>query len=218
MKATIFGEGINDSGYVTQKSEYISRGDGTYYKKLLWFCPYYSSWRGMITRCYSKAFQKKYPAYIGCTVSEEWKTFSNFKSWMEEQDWEGKHLDKDLLIDGNKVYSRETCLFIPNMINNFIVDNKASRGEFPVGVMWDNNWGKFRASVRNYSTKKQEHLGSFICPNEAHKAWGKRKYELAVQLAAEQTDERVSKALVSRYEMFSDILPNQSDPRGDETQ
>ena len=37
------------------------------------------------------------------------------------------------------------------------------------------------------------------CPNEAHKAWLKRKQELAILLAAEQTDDRVAKAIIDRY-------------------
>ena len=58
---------------------------------------------------------------------------------------------------------------------------------------------KFSATIGNPFTKKQEHLGYFTCPNEAHQAWKKRKHELACQLADIQTDQRVAEALRIRY-------------------
>lgn len=110
MKATVCGVGINDSDYVVQKKETIKGIDGKRKQRLVWICPYYRAWQSMLVRAYSKSYHKRRPTYIGCSVSEEWKTFSNFKSWMEGQVWEGKQLDKDLLVEGNKVYSEETCV------------------------------------------------------------------------------------------------------------
>ncbi len=198
-KRLVCGVGTNDADYVTQKNETIGYVDGKLKLKQVWVCPYYRAWRNMLERCYSAKMQNRYPTYIGCTVSGEWHTFSNFKAWMEKQDFEGKHLDKDLLFEGNKVYSAETCVFVTGSVNNFTIDSGAARGEWQTGVDWYKPSEKFRARCCNPFTKKKDHLGYFTCEQEAHEAWLKRKLELAHELAAIQTDPRVAKALIDRY-------------------
>lgn len=153
----------------------------------------------MLERCYSARYQKKHPTYSGCTVSKEWLTFSNFKAWMEKQDWEGLQLDKDLLTEGNKVYSADSCVFVTGIVNNFTIDRGAGRGKWLIGVCWHKGTNKFESNCRNPFTKKLEHLGLFTCEQQAHEAWLKRKLELAHLLAAEQTDPRVATALLERY-------------------
>ena len=198
----VYGVGINDAGYVVHKSETIGYIDGKQKQKTVWVCPYYQTWKKMLERCYSDKCQERKPTYKGCSVSNEWLTFSNFKAWMEKQDWEGRQLDKDILIKGNKLYSAENCVFVTKMANMFTTDSGASRGEWLIGVCWHKNAGKFRALCRNPFTKKKECLGYFIAEMEAHEAWLKRKLELARLLAAEQTDPRVAKALIDRYSQY----------------
>lgn len=198
-KKLVYGVGTNDADYATQKFETISYADGKQKQKLVWRCPCYVVWTRMLQRCYDAKCQERNPTYKGCTVSEEWLTFSNFKNWMMEQDFEGKHLDKDLLFEGNKVYSAETCVFVTPMVNTFTVDCGAARGEWLVGVHWSKAAGKFQSSCSNPFTKKQEYLGLFTTEQQAHNAWAKRKLELAHELAAIQTDPRVAKALIDRY-------------------
>ena len=201
-KKLVFGVGINDAGYAVRKSETIGYVDGKRKEKQVWVCPYYQTWKSMLMRCYSAKYQERYPTYKGCAVSEEWLTFSAFKIWMEKQDFESKHLDKDLLLEGNKAYSAETCVFVSPMVNAFTNDHGAKRGEWVIGASWHKPLEKFRANCKNPFTKKEEHLGYFTCEQEAHKAWLKRKLELARLLAAEQTDPRVAKALVDRYSQY----------------
>lgn len=201
LKATVCGVGINDADYEVHKWEYVIV-DGKKKQKIVWVCPYYRAWKGMLVRCYSTKYQERFPTYIGCSVSEEWLRFSNFKRWMEEQDWEGLQLDKDLLFAGNKVYSAETCVFVTRVVNNFTIDCRASRGEWLIGVIWHKRDNKFQAQVQNPFTKRLEYLGLFSCELEAHQTWLKRKLELAHELAAEQTDDRVAKALVGRYTRY----------------
>ena len=153
----------------------------------------------MLERCYSKKYQEGKPTYKGCTVSKEWHTFSNFKSWMEKQDWEGKQLDKDILIKGNKVYSSDTCVFVTEMVNTFTLDSKSARGEWLIGVHWHKATKKYQTNCSNPFTKKKEHLGLFTCEQQAHQAWLNRKNELAHELASIQTDPRVAEALRKRY-------------------
>ena len=198
-KKLVHGVGVNDADYVVVKWEEIGRIDGKRKKKLVWVCPYYRTWTHMLQRCYSAKYQEKKPTYKGCSVSKEWHTFSVFKSWMETQEWEGLQLDKDILFEGNKIYSSKTCVFVTRMVNMFTIDSGAARGDWLIGTYWNKAVGKFRAQCKNPFIKKNEYLGSFTCEVEAHKAWAKRKLELAKELAAIQTDERVAKALINRY-------------------
>jgi len=200
-KKLVYGVGINDADYVTQKWERVEV-NGVRKRRLVWYCPYYRTWMDMLRRCYSTKLQEKHTTYLGCSVSEEWLTFSNFKSWMEEQDFEGMQLDKDILFGGNKIYSAETCVFVSGMVNKFTTDSGASRGEWLIGVTWRKDKGKFQSRCCNPFTKKREHLGLFTSELEAHQAWLNRKLELAYLLAAEQTDERVAKALIARYTVY----------------
>lgn len=198
-KRLVFEVGVNDADYVTQKMETISYVNGKQKQTKVWVCPYYQAWASMLKRCYSHKYQETRPTYKGCSVSEDWLTFSNFKSWMEKQDWEGKHLDKDLLFEGNKIYSAETCVFVTPLVNTFTNDCGSSRGDCLVGVCWNKEKGKFQSQCSNPFAKKREVIGRYTCELEAHKAWRKRKLELAHELAAIQTDERVARALIERY-------------------
>ena len=200
----VYGVGINDADYVVQKFETIEV-NGVRKQKRVWVCPYYQAWTHMLERCYSDKYQERFPTYKGCSVSDEWLTFSNFRRWMESQDWEYKQLDKDLLFEGNKVYSKETCVFVTKAVNMFTTDRGASRGEWLIGVYWNKRAGKFRVSCRNPFTKKQEHLGYFTSEIEAHQAWLERKLEIAHLIAAEQTDDRVAKALNERYTNYTNL-------------
>ena len=126
-KKLVYGVGINDADYATQIKKTIGYENGKQKQKLIWSCHFYEKWKSMLERCYSERFKIKFPTYKDCTVCEEWLTFSNFKSWMEEQDWQGKELDKDLLVVGNKIYSPQTCCFLTKMINTFIMDRENSK-------------------------------------------------------------------------------------------
>ena len=198
-KKLVYGVGINDAGYVVEKRETIGYVDGKQNQKTVWVCPYYQVWVNMLRRCCYAKFQERNPTYKGCSVAEEWLTFSAFKQWMEKQDWEELQLDKDLLFEGNKVYSASTCVFVTPAVNLFTNDCRASRGEWLIGVDWHKASQKFRANCHNPFTKKLEYLGLFTSEMEAHRAWKKRKLELARELAAIQTDQRVAKALIDRY-------------------
>lgn len=187
-KRLLCGVGINDSDYAIAKTV-----DGK--RKL---CPIYQVWASMIKRCHCEIFHKENPSYTECSVCDEWLIFSNFKKWMDNQDWRGKELDKDLIIKGNKVYSPETCAFVDCVVNNFIRDGKSGRG-LPPGVSMHKKIGKFQARACNPINKNQEHIGYFLSEHEAHEAWRRKKHQHACMLADLQTDKRVADALRARY-------------------
>jgi len=72
----------------------------------------YITWANMIKRCYSKEQQIKQPSYVGCTVCDEWHNYQNFARWFSENKKPNTVLDKDIILDGNKVYSPEFCSFV----------------------------------------------------------------------------------------------------------
>lgn len=194
----VHGWGINDADYNVNRCEYI---DGK--RKIVWQCPFYVRWYNMVKRCYSEVFLRRWPNYEGCSICEDWRYFSNFKAWMETQDWEGNELDKDLLFYGNKIYSPETCVFVSSQVNTFCLDRAGGRGIYPIGV--DFNKGKFRSRVKVVGNKESIILGYYDTPQEAHKMWLAEKLKQAYILASLQEDPRVAKALVDRYENYEII-------------
>lgn len=201
VRKLVQGVGINDADYTVSIREIVVGADGKRKQRLVWRCPFYRTWDHMLERCYSKAYHQRKPTYTDCIVCEEWLIFSNFKSWMQAQDWEGNQLDKDLLLPGNKVYSPESCIFVSRRVNLFMIECNAKRGEWPIGVHWNKLSQKYIARIGDGNGSVQ-HIGSFTTPEAAHAAWLSAKLELAYELAAEQTDERVAKALIARYETY----------------
>jgi len=183
-RRSIYGVGINDADYMTGiHSDHPENKTG---KEL--FCPFYNTWRGMLRRCYSEKEHKRSPSYKQCSVAPEWHLFSNFKSWMEKQDWNGKHLDKDLIVPGNKVYGPEFCIFVHQNINALICDSAASRGNLPLGVRL--NGGSFTAQVGD-GLGGQIHIGSFKKLNDACYAYLAAKAEIVMNLAQTYKDDSV---------------------------
>lgn len=128
----------------------------------------YIRWRGMLERCYCETYHKNKPSYKECSIVEEWYNFQNFAQWFNENYIEGFELDKDILVKGNKIYSPETCCFVPQEINVIFTSNDKKRGGYPVGVSLHRE-GKFQASVS--INNKQKYLGLFNTPEEAFQAY-----------------------------------------------
>lgn len=139
----------------------------------------YETWCNMIKRCYSENYQEKRPTYENCTVCDEWHNFQNFAKWYEENyyevDGEQMHLDKDILIKGNKVYSPETCVFVPKLINSLFTKRQSDRGELPIGVVLEKNKSRYLALCNNCILKKQIKLGRFSQVEDAFLKYKKYK-------------------------------------------
>jgi hypothetical protein len=183
MNKLVYGVGINDADYVTQPTINGKRQ----------YCLFYKTWKSMLTRCYSSKYQARRPTYIGCTVCEDWHSFMAFRAWMGEQDWQGKQLDKDILVAENKVYSPEFCVFVSAKINSLLLDRGAARGKWPLGVSWHIRDQKFIAQCK--VNGKDKYLGLFDCHHTAHRAWQTFKIKVIQQSAAGQTDDQLIAAL-----------------------
>lgn len=194
----IYGWGINDVPYHVNVVQYV-KGE----RKILWTCPYYMDWKSMIQRCHSEKYQQNKPTYIGCTICEEWKHLSNFIKWVDSQpnrNWQNCSLDKDFLVEGNKHYSPETCVYIPRTLNSFTVRSEKFKGDYMLGVsISDSIKSPYQVKCSNPFSNKNQYLGIFETELEAHKAWQVKKHEHALRLADEQSDPRVAKVLRERY-------------------
>ena len=166
----------------------------------------YKLWNNMLSRCYSDTSKKRNPTYIGCEVSDNFKSYEYFYEWCHSQIGFGVEgngnpfqLDKDLLIKGNKVYSEYSCVFIPNEVNKILTKSTASRGEYLIGVCWDKTNKAFRAMVRK-NKGKRENLGCFNTELEAFNAYKKSKESFVKEQANKfksQIDIRAYNALMN---------------------
>lgn len=210
-KKLVFGMGINDSAYVTQYTHYLEG------RKVYWICPFYSRWKSMLERVFSKIDLERNPTNIGNSISEEWLKFSNFRAWMEKQPWDqGKlELDKDILVLGNKTYSKDTCAFVPHYLNSLFLRKQRFRGDYPLGVNKRSgkaNYSKpLTASISSTSKqgkRKRIHLGYFSDTRLAHKAWQIAKMkEICIVLNKYKQDpsyqENVYRAIESRISLLN---------------
>ncbi len=146
----------------------------------------------MLSRCYNDAYKKHRPTYEGCEVSENFKSYEYFYEWCHKQVGfgnQGWHLDKDLLVKGNKVYSEDSCVFIPQEVNSLLIKHEASRGEHLIGVCWCKRDKAFVAQI-NKNKGKHERLGSFKTEIEAFNAYKIAK-EAFVKEQAEKWKDKI---------------------------
>ena len=146
----------------------------------------YKTWRGMLTRCYDNNYHNKKPTYIDCEVCEDWLNYQNFAKWYYDNyyeiDGEQMNLDKDILCKGNKIYSPETCVFVPQRINDMFCSSKACRGELPIGVH-KHKCGKYAALC--HIDHKQNYLGLFNTAEEAFLVYKQYKENVIKEVANE---------------------------------
>ena len=149
----------------------------------------YIKWHDMINRCYNVKFHKRQPQYKGCTVCEEWLNYCNFKVWYDQHKIPGMSLDldKDILFKGNKVYSPETCCFVPHAINTLFLSRKEARGEYPIGVSYEKEKKKFRACMAFMG--EQIKLGTFDTAEDAFARYKEYKEDFIQDMAEQYKDE-----------------------------
>lgn len=196
------GVGINDADYRLNIWEHLGRENGKQKQKLIWRCPFYSVWMSMLDRCYSEKSLQKFPSYEDVYVCEDWLRFSNFKAWMEVQDWKDKQLDKDILFPRNKVYSPKTCVFVSELTNKFVEEGRPNGNGLPMGVSVVKKKTKtiFHSYCQQLGEDKRKHLGHYATVEQAHLAWLKEKRRLSKIVAEMQEDNRVAQAIIDRYE------------------
>lgn len=143
----------------------------------------YNTWCNMLKRCYDTK-NICYSCYggDGVYVSDEWHNFQNFANWYDSQDKDdGWQIDKDLLVSGNKVYSKECCLLIPKDLNVLIQKRKVGICQL-TGVT--KHGDRYRSQISSEKWEKgSEYLGIFATPESAHKAYIDKKKEIVLEKA-----------------------------------
>lgn len=192
----------NNSNYVNSMckkvKKYPTKSKGKHLKE-------YSTWKNMLRRC-SHKWLLEHPTYFGTSCSDNFKDYSFFYEWCNSQtgfskiDENGKvwQIDKDILIKGNKLYSEDTCVFVPSNINSLFTKRNSLRGRFPIGVHFDTRDNVFKAQCCDGKSNRI-HLGSFSNPTDAFQAYKTFKEALIKEVAydyKELLDVRVYEALM----------------------
>lgn len=160
---------------------------------------YSKVWHSMLQRCYDNKFHNRYPTYKDCTVCEEWLLLSNFKRWFDENYIDGYVLDKDILFKGNKVYSPNTCCFVPHEVNEMI--HSIKKRELPIGVHFHKN--RYCACLNTKS--KRIYLGRYKNKKEASEIYWAYKKEYMLEVISnlyneKKISEKIYNAIIKRIE------------------
>ena len=166
--------------------------------------PEYELWRGVLKRVYCCKTHSKSPSYKGTTIETSWhsmttfiknvSTLKGYENALKEK-WQ---LDKDILSNGGKHYSINTCCFIPQEINKLMLDSKVRRGSHPIGVSYRESNKKFMARLGTHD-KGRHSLGYYNTPEEAFSAYKNAKEAYVKEVAnkwKDQIDVRVYEALM----------------------
>jgi len=193
---------------------YIGQGD---YKALDEFgnSKRYDTWKSMIYRCYNKNRQKDCPTYKGCSVCEEWHNFQNFAKWYNDNYYkvedEKMELDKDILIKGNKIYSPDTCIYVPSYINQIFKgfennnNNKVSTG-ISKTIRKNKNCVTIRYLVYIWKYGKSIYFGSYENLSEAKDIYIKEKTKHILEIANKYKD-KIPIKLYSSMCSYMDYTP-----------
>lgn len=182
-KSIVYGVGVDDTDYPKERRVY----QGTK-SRVIWICAAYSHWKNMLKRVY----HDNIPAYKGVEVSKEWHMFSNFKAWFDENYIEGYVLDKDLY--GGKLYSADTCVFIPERLNLLIMGVHKETS----GTWYDKTRGNYQAYVT--ANGKRSCLGRFSRFEDAKIAHLRRKVRDIKEYAEVHGVEDVVECLVKQID------------------
>lgn len=138
-------------------------------------------WYGMKNR----VLGGRHKNYLDCSISENFLDYQFFAPWCHNQiGWneDNWHLDKDLIVKGNKEYHEDRCVFVPRVVNTVLNSENLPRDNgLPLGVVYTKTWGQYQARCNVFGV--QEYLGAYRTPEEAHQSYVKRKNEYVQQLA-----------------------------------
>lgn len=207
-KRKVCGVGINDSETPINRRVTLPHPVGKQIQKTIWACPFYVLWADMLKRCYSEKYHAKYPTYKDYSVCDDWVYFSNFKRWVETQDWEGKELDKDILVEGNTIYSPDTCIFVTKEVNYLFLCKRGCVKTSMLGVRLLES-GKYKASCKVNGS--QVSGIPRVSEMESHNDWKTLKIKAIKTVAEKQEDNTIREALYKRVRLLEDSILNNTE-------
>lgn len=166
----------------------------------------YQHWSSMMARSYDASYKARFPTYKDVTTCKEWLNFQVFAKWCNTQKnfrLDNFVLDKDIFIKLNKVYSPETCMFVPDKINSLFTKCNTMRGSLPIGVYFAAKNSKLGACVGIRG--KNQHLGFFLDEQDAFNAYKKAKEKHIKDMAEEYKDVITEKCYKALYDYEVEI-------------
>jgi hypothetical protein len=133
-------------------------------------------------------------------ISEDFLTFSNFKKFMDKNDWQNKTLTRELHSIDNTYYSTDTCHFVCDDVLA-LVKRKSFASDY-VGLFYDARQDKFRATI--FFRGKRIYCGTYKKADDARKAYFLKKSELLTLVAEKEKNQRNKKALFNMAEVYFD--------------
>lgn len=182
-RRSYYGKGYLGEGYKPSRNDKVMR-----------------YWMNMLKRAYNENFINLHPTYKNCSVCEEWLNFQNFYKWFNENyynvDDNTMCLDKDIIKKGNKIYSPDNCVFVPQFINCIFTKRDNGRGKYPIGVYKKDDKLAASCSMIDFKTKevKRYEIGIFDNKYEAFYAYKEVK-EKYIKLVAEIYKNKIPKIL-----------------------
>lgn len=149
----------------------------------------YATWSSMFSRCY----RNRHKSYKEVVVCDEWHNFQIFAKWYYQNQVEDWHLDKDILVKWNKIYSPETCCFVPPEINYLFIKRQSDRGKDPIGITEDKGLFKARISINN----ERVYLGIFNNKEDAFLIYKEAKEKNIQKIAIKWKDKIEEKVYIA---------------------
>ena len=169
----------------------------------------YDKWQKMLQRCFDNKYKEKEPTYKNVACCNRWLCFANFLEDFEilkqEYSWnvdEKLNLDKDILYKGNKIYSLENCVLVPQWINSLFTKNDTKRGDYPIGVSYRKDRKKYQAQCN--INGKQTKLGLYSTIKEAFNVYKIAKKQEIKRIA----DDCVSKGYITQDSRLYNAMIN----------
>lgn len=148
--------------------------------------------------------QQGFITYKGC--ENHFIGYQEFTDWCQEQYgymfkesngyfWQ---LDKDILVPGNRIYSPETCMFVPCRVNNLLLTRQNFRGEYPLGVY--KHGTPTQPFTGRFSSEAKVKSRQFATVEQAHKFWQQGKIDSILKMA--DNDKEITKHVKLRDALY----------------
>ncbi|WP_313132612.1 hypothetical protein [Anaerocolumna sp.] len=151
-----------------------------------------ATWNSMINRC-ANGYAK---------VCDEWKSYIKFKQWYFDNVYGTKQfklqLDKDLFSIGEKIYSPETCCFLPKSLNSLIASCTSRNGLLPGVQLTKAN--TYKASIGHIGKYSEKVFEAEYEAFEYYKIVKEKHIKIAAEAYEFLLPDRIYKALLE-YEI-----------------